>query len=615
MPMMAAILLLSGCDYNEKNFEGLDQLDRPTDVVKAELTFEDYASLKGDAKTNGYFSDADPAKNYLPAWLAGKYLAADEGSSVKVTFKYQEQMSPLLNAFSDITYYKLSNADYKIVHGAGYYANYLNKKTASKLYQVLADKIEGAELGDVVFAEYNYAENGVPQKMEDPIYSFDFETLKPNTDITANFNGWFVKATGGNNWKAMTFDENIYPQFTANGAKGAVEGWLISPKEKVKDATINLSFDINVGYYNGNCLSVLVSTNFDGENPAAAKWTDITANFTIPTTPTNKYGTFASAGIYNLAEYAGQEIRVAFKYVGNGASGPDKKTTTYQFDNFVIGKDIPLLVKTEPQYALMEYTTKGWYAVNNANEITLTPADYLAMGEPGKNFNFSSTIKSNDYLPTFLAKTIQYPLNEQAKVIVYRYYNGKATVALGDEYIYSSEAGRWELNTRVIDKAEQYVLSNGNWNFDPSTVVTLSTSKTDVATSAFYQAITDWVKVNKGAEFVTSFGNNDYYYGGSAYNNNFDFRISAWRGQAAAAYAQYADDKLTELMFARLPEAFIPGLLKFHSDADIVSGLEVTYTINFSIYDGKNTLPYTIKYLVTGKAQFEYIKDSFKEVK
>lgn len=43
-------------------------------------------------------------------------------------------------------------------------------------------------------------------------------------------------------------------------------------------------------------------------------------------------------------------------------------------------------------------------------------------------------------------------------------------------------------------------------------------------------------------------------------------------------------------------------------------GVEVTYTVNFSIYDGKDTKQYTIQFLVTGKAVFEYVEDSLKEV-
>ncbi|MFR8080275.1 MAG: hypothetical protein ACLU6Z_00670 [Odoribacter splanchnicus] len=49
----------------------------------------------------------------------------------------------------------------------------------------------------------------------------------------------------------------------------------------------------------------------------------------------------------------------------------------------------------------------------------------------------------------------------------------------------------------------------------------------------------------------------------------------------------------------------------------MVTGVEVTYTVNFSIYGingTKDTTVYTVKYVVTGKAEFEYVEDSLKAI-
>ena len=70
-------------------------------------------------------------------------------------------------------------------------------------------------------------------------------------------------------------------------------------------------------------------------------------------------------------------------------------------------------------------------------------------------------------------------------------------------------------------------------------------------------------------------------------------------------------------MFERLPEAVRIGLEAIYSDADVVTGVEVTYTVNFSIYGingTKDTTVYTVKYVVTGKAEFEYVEDSLKAI-
>ena len=391
-------LALVGCDYNEDNFDGFDDFGKPTDVKKGAITFTDWASLKGNPKTNQYFSAADEAQNYLPDWLSKQYPSADDGSSYKITFDYKEDKSVKHDKFYKIDYYKLKNDDYKIVHGAGYYGAYLNKSTTSKLYKVLNNAFPDAKEGSHVFAEYNYNANAVPQKMDDPVFSYDFESLKGG-DVTS-ISKWYVNATGGAKWSVKNHSDNQYISYSANG-KGACEAWLVTPSIKIDDAKKKLAFDVCVGYWNADCLSVLISTDFDGKDVSKATWTDITAEFTLPQEPVKGYGTMAPAGTFELKDYEGKSVCVAFKYVGNGE---DKKSTTYQLDNIIVGNDIPVLVKSEPQYAFYEKSAKGWDVVSDEDVFVLTPDDYTAMGEPGKNFNFSSSVLAEDYLHAYLAK-------------------------------------------------------------------------------------------------------------------------------------------------------------------------------------------------------------------
>lgn len=637
LTVVGVALCLGACDYNDKNFDGLDEMVRPTNVLKEKYTLveADYATISDNntnkkiaeeagvskalenVKTNMFLSEEIPGATYLPSFIASRYFTADEGSSVKIVFNYKDAVSDLQAPYYGMEYLKLSKDDYKIVHGKGYYGNYLNASTTSKLYKIFNEKYPNAENGSTVFAEYNYNETAKPQKMEDPVYTFDFESLTENTDVTSGFSGWFVVSKGEKVWQAKFFDDNKYIQFSANGAKGAEEAWLVSPVVKIETGDLKLAFDVNVGYYNADCLSVLISEDFDGKDVTTANWVDVTADFTIPKEPAKGYGQFASAGTFALAGYAGKNIYVAFKYMGDGDKA-NLKTTTYQIDNVVVGKDIPVLVSTEPHYAAWYYNGKGWNTVNDKNVLVLTPEDYTAMGEPGKNMNFSSTILSDDYLPAYLSRMVAFPVNGDAKVVIYRYYNGKQTNVRSDEYIYSSEAARWVLNDRIIEKTEQYVLSKGKWNFDPSTVITLPAVKGNVESEAFYQAIVDYVGKQYGTDYYqTKYTNAEFYFGASSYQNNFSFSVYSWRNSNIAgltAYKDMTDEELTNLMFERLPEAIQIALVALYADADAVPGVEVTYTVNFSIYDGKETKQYTIKFLVTGKAVFEYVEDSLKEV-
>ena len=619
MPVAVSLILLSGCKYNDDNFEGLDDMTQPTNLMKIEytLTDADYATISSNStnkkiatdagvskdlenvKTNMYLTEKITGADYIPAFLLDKYYTADKGSSAKITYKYKEAMSSLLSEYASVKYLKPTDAEYKLVYGENAFAPYLNEKTEGQMSKILNEKFKDAEKGTAVFVDYKLGEG----QLENPLMWQNFEAL-PTGDLK-ELKGWFISSTGDTQWKVTSYDDNQYVQYSANGTKGACVGWMVTPAISVT-AGDYLAFDVTVGYYNASCLSVLISENFDGENVGTANWVDVTSDFSIPTKPTSGYGTFASAGKVSLSAYAGKKVYVAFKYEGDGAN---KKTTTYQIDNMV-GTSIPANSLSTPTYAVKVYDGKNWKNKSN-NVYVLTYADYGDMGQSKRYF--TSDVPAVNYLPAYLSKMVAYPVDGDARVVVYRFYNGKALNIYSDEYTYSAEKARWELNTRIVDKTEQFVLSDGKWNFDPSTVVTLKAEKGNVEAAAFYQAITDWVKENH-PEYVTSYGNNDYYYGGSAYNNNFDFRPSAWKAQNASAYGSMSDADLTKLMFERLPEAFLPGLKAIYGSADVVEGVDVFYTINFAIYDGSSTTQYTIKYKVTGKGQFEYVADSLKKV-
>ena len=106
---------------------------------------------------------------------------------------------------------------------------------------------------------------------------------------------------------------------------------------------------------------------------------------------------------------------------------------------------------------------------------------------------------------------------------------------------------------------------------------------------------------------MTSYGNNEYYSGTSAYQGNVDLRASAARLQYADGYADMTDDEVVETEKRRFAYEVMPGALaKLHPDAVPVPGIDVLYTIDFSAYTGSITA-YTIVYKVTAPATFEFV--------
>ena len=310
-------------------------------------------------------------------------------------------------------------------------------------------------------------------------------------------------------------------------------------------------------------------------------------------------------GEADLSSYAGKNVRIAFKYTGDGTTGA---TTTVQVDNMVVksegagGTDV--YAATTALYAF-DGTKWAPYSAN-ANAYMMTKADFTLLNSTYDNF--SSTMNPDVYLPLFLSK--KYLLIEGTVVTpVYKFYNSttKVTTVRADEYTYTS--GAWVKNNGIVTVTDQFVRNAGKWTYNPSVVITLVAGKNLPESAKYYQAITDAVKAEKGSQYVTSYGNNDYYYGGSAFQNNFDFRPSAWKAQTTE-YANMTDEQLTALMYERLPESFIYALKAIHPDAAPVAGVDVTYTFNFVVYDGTNNTNYTIVYKVTGAGQFEYVEGS-----
>ena len=630
MTVAAAALLLSGCDYNDKYFDWLDEATVPTDVKTLEYKLEtaDYATISSNSsnvaiakaagvsaqltavKTNMYLTDVINAETYIPAFLAAKWYTADDGSSVKVTYQKMEGVPAYVTALNATSTYKVSNTDYATVWGSSSSNKFFTPTVKASAYipTFLKTAYPSAETGAIVAVDYNQSEkepSGSVVGLNETVDSY-LTTSSTKAELT----GWLnITTTGTYFWNGKNFSSNGYIQASAyKHTAGPLETYMISPSVSVKSG-MKLSFSACYGNYTakGGTLSVLVSENFSGETAeavTAATWKDVTSNFTIEI-PTANYGTLAKVGEADLSSYAGKNVRIAFKYTGDGTTGA---TTTVQVDNIVVksegagGTDV--YAATTALYAF-DGTKWAPYSAN-ANAYMMTKADFNLLNSTYDNF--SSTMNPDVYLPLFLSK--KYLLIEGTVVTpVYKFYNSttKVTTVRADEYTYTS--GAWVKNNGIVTVTDQFVRNAGKWTYNPSVVITLVAGKNLPESAKYYQAITDAVKAEKGSQYVTSYGNNDYYYGGSAFQNNFDFRPSAWKAQTTE-YANMTDEQLTALMYERLPESFIYALKAIHPDAAPVAGVDVTYTFNFVVYDGTNNTNYTIVYKVTGAGQFEYVEGS-----
>ena len=604
-------LTFSSCDYNEENFSGLDEMAAYKDVVNYEYTISesDFTTIISALRANKnaqdsatatllssskIFSASAPASTLVPYVLKSKFYGATTGSAAKVTYQYKT---------GSYQYYLLAQADYKTIWQQDFiYALTPSKSPQSVLPGFLSQKFPAAKEGDIKILEYSYSSaDPVTSEVQLQYFKEDFESYEAGSGktIPASAGNSFIlnkDFLGTRTWECRTYS-NKYAQVTSNASNSENQVWLITKQIDLTDANVpTLTFDVNVGFYNADCLSVLISENFDGTEAgvASATWTDVTSSFTLPQTPTINYGTLASAGTLELSAFKGKKINVAFKYTGDGRTDANpKKTTTYQVDNVVISdtKTVSTVSETTTKFSYYIYQNGQWNFVN-ASFYQLVDEDYTSMGVATLN----ATTAPN-YLPILLKIKFPFAQEGATKVVVYK---TSATKNAADEYIYKS--GVWSPISLIETRTEQFVFAgweNGGWIFDPTLRVTMKkgTNPTDD-----YMLVVNYVKDKYGTETPSLLGyygtslQSEYYYGFAAYYGNISWRESDRAKDPTYAALTTAEEKQNYLV-ERTKEGLAVYLsLKFPDAQPKVSGVDLYCYVTTAIYNGVTTTNYVYKY-------------------
>lgn len=571
-------------DYNSASKAALKDATNASDSSYA-------IQIASDLAFNEYFTAAD----YVGSVLANNFPALKLGSTALVTYYNEtgtpEEFIPFLNADE----YELDDDDYASVGGA-VAANAIFFPSISpedNMDDILGSAITGATEGDIVLVTYKYSdtEPGEGDLISVDVSNTDFEQYEK--DDTINQDGWMSYNEAGTEiWEGRIYSDNAYMQVSAFSDAGAVVAWSITPEIDLSDTKITdykLSFDVNVGYYTHEGLQILISEDFDGTNVGAATWVDVTSNFTLPTTPTNGYGTFASAGELDLSSYS-NSIYVAFKYTGDKVAG---ETGTYQIDNVVVsGKSEPY--KEYQKY--YEYDGSNW-ALNDDVKV-IQGFEYDLMGAPGKYNNFSSSDAPQNYLPVFLASEYPYAQEGDMVTVSYKYYSGSTVVMLED---YKFESGVWNAVSTIVEETNQFVYGETGWVFDPTVKYAML--------SADYKMITDAV-LAEHPEYGYTDGSAEFYYGSASKYANFDLRVSKRNIPAEGEYPainipgfeDLTDEEAVDLTWSRIPEAIDLFLtLKYPDAVAQANGIDIFYIITFYTYENDlSSNYYTIKFQCTG---------------
>jgi len=627
---------LTGCDYNADNFEGLDEKIELTDVQTLEytLTDSDYTTLSEKASsissanaaalkavgTAKAFSAENPASELIPYYLAyngGRFYTLSDGSSIKVTYNNRVDAPEIITAMSAATGYTLSDDDYKAVWGSDKdYVSTLTPATVNKLSKVIPS--EGIEAGSYVAVTYNYAASEPQFDAPEP------PAFKKVTSF-AGAGEYMIVAIGDGNF-AMTplaADKKYgYPGKTevaiTDGAiaAAAADGllWTVEATDKAGEYTLK-GADERYYYQSGSYNSFNVTDTAGSEGYAFTFTANGDGTFTIKNVAVNKWlqydPTYSSFGSY------GEEKGIL--------------PTLFAQDKSEKASVKAVTPASEKRYAIFKWDGTSFSA---ADAVVLQHADYAAMGQSHDNLS-----TNNADLTAYLKLNFPYAQVDDVKNLVYAYYNSADKTTSWVAVQYAFDGASWIKNDNIEQVTDQFVRQNGAWVYNPSVVITLNPGKGQALSAQYFQAMTDWVWENvdqklgaekKGSHFVTSYGNNEYYTGASAYQGNIDLRPGSARSQygeesyqgselveagvafSGDGYNSLGDEQVIELMTKRVQYVMGKVLSQFHPDAKPIDGIEVTYTVNFGIYQGFtiSSCTHQIVYKVVGPAEFEFVEMS-----
>lgn len=601
LAILLGVSLLWACDPMEDTYQKLDDAKQPyKEVINYTLISTDYTSASNlalkDALTHDdstlakaiksqlAFNERFAGKDYIPDILTKNFPALSKGSSANI--QYDVQYNTPVNILDLYSNNIISEQEYKdsVWKSSTLFVKSFTPSTIGRMPQVLLKKFEGASTNAYRLVEYNYSEveptidNAEFKYFEENFETHTCSTSSPYTPIGEN--GWTQKDTVTGSVKGIyycrKYNNNQYAQITSNNTGEKNDVFLITKEIDLTDANSPiLTFDVNVGYWNATCLSILISSNYTGDlnQIGTATWVDLTSNFTLPTTPTSGYGTFANAGQADISAFKGKKVYIAFLYKGDSRTTANPKvTTTYQIDNVKVSEIKSSFVLSETNikkyWKVYKFNGTSWASAEN-KYVAIQADDYALMGK-----TYITSSESDAYVIPFLKLKYPFALEGDAKVVSFRSESNQ-TKALAFEYKYSN--GNWTKNSYRETRNDQFLNDGTKWFYDPTVYFT--------PVSADYQLLVDWVYQNLDRSYGSSYGNDEFYYGASAYYSNWDLRLSKRTQYNIPGFDTGTENEKIALTWQRLEEGAAKLLsLKFPDAVSEISGFPVYYWIYLKVY-------------------------------
>lgn len=601
--IFAAVSIAAACsvdDFNDAYLDGFEPGTSVSDVKNIEYTLAegDYSTISGNATnkalageegaavlaaigSNKYFSAAEDAQKYIPAFLASKYNVADNNSIALIGYKVAVDMPDELAAMNAMKSYTLTTDDYKTVWGSDEdYTEALTPATAGKLASVISS--EGIEAGDYVAVTYKYSAsepnfNKGGDEGEEPADGYtsvlgtaalnDTVEVKGYVVADAGANGIVVADNGGAILLYQTTGFEIGDEVTVKGTISSYNTGFQMAKAATtitKTGTTTVKYPEPLDLTGAKMDEILVRKDnayqiFVKVTNAKVSVSGNYYNFKVDG------ATAAQGSFYGLtdafkAQLKDSDVVSFYGYLSSISSAKDA-TGTYvpTYVNIIlthIGTAPATAAYAAPATRAVAVTSEQKYAVYKyngssfakADVAVVQPTDYKAMGQ---NYDNLTDPDQNKYLPKYLTQAYPYASADETVYVSFILRKNSANNWATDEYTFNGT--EWVKNDYFTTKFDQFRKDSGSWRHDPTLEINFLTDGTSEF-KAFLQYCANWVYDNidvavfgaperdnageilstdvitvngekpAGSYFVSSYGNNEWFAGTYAYYGEMNWR-------------------------------------------------------------------------------------------
>ncbi|NVK26172.1 MAG: PKD domain-containing protein [Gammaproteobacteria bacterium] len=346
----------SRLQYNGRNIEAYVLTDYTGDLETATKTKLDIPTLPDDMGFSGAFSDWTDSGTMD--------LSAFQGQQVHVAIRFIA------------TAEQVADADYNV---AQWEINDVSVQGATKSLPTFTEDFSDG-LGDIT-------------------------AVSVKSDAPHNWSTFANHDESGTQLEYVTLDGHGFDFSTATVES---DDWLITPALTVSQSDeAAFSFDSRLQYFGRN-LSVWISTDYDGSDPTAATWTELT----IPNLPADpgwsgEFSAWTNSGAISLTDYQGQDVHLAVRYIADAdaLTDPDANVGQWEVDNIMV-KGAYSTFKEEfteglgriEAISLKSDAPHNWSNYANHDESGQL-LSYVTLD--GHGFDFSTaTVESDDWLVT-----------------------------------------------------------------------------------------------------------------------------------------------------------------------------------------------------------------------